>query len=286
MIENRASLVLRLSGPLQSWGEHSPYAYRNTIPYPTYSGILGMARAALGIKRETDPMEWEWLRNLRILVRIDSQGDLIRDYQTINPPPANHWDGSILVGNKSEEPHTVPTGGGKAWLAQGEPATMLVTKEYLTDAVFIVIFEGEGKRIADLASAFQNPKWVISLGRKASIPDWPFYLGISELKAEELLEQIPLPIKPNTKNKYFSDKTEIKEKKEKVVFHNLTPNLNDEGSSLNSKSSSIYYVDNPLGSHPHNGYVRNKRTTHTISISNPRQNQAEWAKNQLSLDLE
>ncbi|MEV7027174.1 CRISPR-associated protein Cas5, partial [Kitasatospora sp. NPDC093558] len=37
----QAVLVLRLAGPLQSWGERSAFNRRDTPPQPTKSGVVG-----------------------------------------------------------------------------------------------------------------------------------------------------------------------------------------------------------------------------------------------------
>ena len=41
-------IVLWLEGPLQSWGHDSKFGVRETLPFPTKSGVLGMMLAALG----------------------------------------------------------------------------------------------------------------------------------------------------------------------------------------------------------------------------------------------
>jgi len=41
-------LLLRLAGPLQSWGDSSRFATRGTRREPTKSGVIGMVAAALG----------------------------------------------------------------------------------------------------------------------------------------------------------------------------------------------------------------------------------------------
>lgn len=66
------TLLLRLSGPLQSWGADSLYDNRNTDYYPTKSGVIGLIAAALGLKREDS---LEKLNTLKFGVRIDCQGD-------------------------------------------------------------------------------------------------------------------------------------------------------------------------------------------------------------------
>lgn len=42
------TLLLWLEGPLQSWGHDSQFDRRDTLPFPTFSGICGMLCAALG----------------------------------------------------------------------------------------------------------------------------------------------------------------------------------------------------------------------------------------------
>ena len=49
-------LLLRLAGPLQSWGVKSRFTVRATELAPTKSGIIGMLAAAVG-RRRTDPIE-------------------------------------------------------------------------------------------------------------------------------------------------------------------------------------------------------------------------------------
>ena len=64
-------LVLRLAGPLQSWGSSSRFTRRSTEAFPTKSGIVGLLAAAQG-RRRTDPIED--LAELRMAVRIDQPG--------------------------------------------------------------------------------------------------------------------------------------------------------------------------------------------------------------------
>lgn len=66
------TLLLRLNGPLQSWGSGSLYDNRDTDYYPTKSGVIGLIAAALGIKRGESLKE---LNSLRFGIRIDYQGE-------------------------------------------------------------------------------------------------------------------------------------------------------------------------------------------------------------------
>ena len=49
MTTDRAFLLLRLEGPLQSWGDRSRFWQRGTLPFPTKSGVLGMIFCACGL---------------------------------------------------------------------------------------------------------------------------------------------------------------------------------------------------------------------------------------------
>ena len=50
-----SGFLLRLAGPMQSWGEHSMFGERDTLPYPSRSGLIGMFAAAQGVRRG-DPL--------------------------------------------------------------------------------------------------------------------------------------------------------------------------------------------------------------------------------------
>ncbi len=45
-------LVLRLAGPMQSWGGRSQFNRRDTLTEPTKSGLIGLLAAAQGRRRQ------------------------------------------------------------------------------------------------------------------------------------------------------------------------------------------------------------------------------------------
>lgn len=73
------TLLLRLAGPMQSWGTHSRFSIRDTGREPSKSGVIGLLCAALGRPRE-EPVDD--LARLLMGVRIDREGRLLRDFQT------------------------------------------------------------------------------------------------------------------------------------------------------------------------------------------------------------
>ena len=75
-------LLLRLAGPMQSWGIGSRFAMRDTAPEPTKSGVLGLICSAAGIPRDDEASLAE-LAVLRMGVRVDREGRVAEDFQTI-----------------------------------------------------------------------------------------------------------------------------------------------------------------------------------------------------------
>ena len=74
-----STLLLRLAAPLQAWGTDSKFEIRRTNREPSKSGVIGMLAAALGLPRNADLSE---LATLHFGVRVDRNGEVIKDYHT------------------------------------------------------------------------------------------------------------------------------------------------------------------------------------------------------------
>ncbi len=133
-------LLLKLAGPLQAWGESSRFVRRETGPQPTKSGIVGLLAASMG-RRRTD--EIEDLAELTFGVRIEQPGALLRDFQTARPA--------------------------------GKPHSLLSTRYYLSDAVFLAAVEGPTDLINGIAECLQRPTFPLYLGRRSCPPSEPVY---------------------------------------------------------------------------------------------------------------
>jgi len=66
-----STLLLRLAGPLQSWGVDAKFDRRGTERAPTKSGVIGLVAAALGRLRNESV---EDIQALRFGVRVDREG--------------------------------------------------------------------------------------------------------------------------------------------------------------------------------------------------------------------
>lgn len=157
------TLLLRLVGPMQSWGVQSRFSVRDTGLEPSKSGVLGLVCAARGIDRNDDEA-LAVLAKLRMGVRVDREGRLSRDYHT-----------AIL---------RVPKSGGG--LKKTEPST----RYYLADAAFLVGLEGNDlPLLEEIQKALARPVWPLFLGRKAFAPGLPVRLP-DGLKASAGLEEV------------------------------------------------------------------------------------------------
>lgn len=157
-----ATLLLRLQGALQSWGTTSRFDERDTQLEPSKSGVIGLICAALGRDRNEPVND---LAALRMGVRVDQEGVLVRDYQTAT--------GVVIAAN------------GKPDLGR----TVVSPRFYLSDAVFLIGLEGDRSVLENIHSALRRPVWPLSLGRKSCVPSMPVHVpdGLVELPLEQAL---------------------------------------------------------------------------------------------------
>ncbi len=151
------TLLLRLAGPSQSWGGAGAVnRTRPTQMFPTKSGVLGLLCAALGRKRHEPVSD---LAQLKMAVRIDQPGRLMRDFQVAQ--------------------NVARSQGGRP------KPTQPVYKWYVWDAVFIVSLTGRVELIETLAAALKTPVWTLWLGRKNCPPTAPLLLGVFDEGLED-----------------------------------------------------------------------------------------------------
>jgi CRISPR system Cascade subunit CasD len=166
-------LLLRLAGPMQSWGEHSTFSTRDTARVPTRSALIGLICATQG-RRRGDPLDD--LAQLRFTIRVDRPGTMMQDFHTVGGglPPAR----------------TVPTADGKRRPAG--KATIISRRFYLADAAFTVAATGPTLLIEDIARAVQRPVWAPYLGRRSCPAEQPLLLHGPLPDPIAGLDQIPL----------------------------------------------------------------------------------------------
>lgn len=153
-----ATLLLRLAGPLQSWGDGSRFNRRKTRTEPTKSGVFGLLAAAQG-RRRTDPIED--LLSLKFGVRCEQPGKILRDFQT-----------------------EIDWRNGKAF--------PLTHRYYLSDAVFLAAIEGHDNLIEALHDALLNPVFPLFLGRRSCPPSGRIVVGLRDDNFVDVLHEEPI----------------------------------------------------------------------------------------------
>ncbi|MFJ5885991.1 type I-E CRISPR-associated protein Cas5/CasD [Kitasatospora cineracea] len=215
-------LLIRLAGPLQSWGLRGRFAQRDTRTRPTKSGVVGLCAAALGLDRD-DPLTG--LRSALFGVRADRPGTLVRDYHTVGGGRyplrprdliTDHRRAAAYEHLEESDPPTRPGTFGRrrepSWygapkLIAADPATgtlmagkvarypLLSERWYLSDAAFLVGLQHHDRELlARTGHALEHPKRLLWLGRKACPPSGDLALGVVPGTLREVFgRRAPLP---------------------------------------------------------------------------------------------
>lgn len=155
-----STLLLRLAGPMQSWGTESKFDVRKTAKEPSKSGVIGLLASALGRQRD-EPVDD--LVQLRFGVRVDREGILQRDYHTAK--------------------------------AKGDKEGYVTNRYYLADAVFLVGVESDDDAfLIRLRDALLRPEHSLYLGRRSCPITLPLALGIRDGGLRQTLISEPLLI--------------------------------------------------------------------------------------------
>ena len=75
-------LILRLEGPLQSWGMRARWDVRDSSTEPTKSGVIGLLGAAMGFSKYSPELE-DLDAELKMATRTDFPGRLMVDFHTV-----------------------------------------------------------------------------------------------------------------------------------------------------------------------------------------------------------
>lgn len=152
------TILLKLSGPLQSYGTSSYFQTRYTDYYPSKSAVLGLLAACLGYRRDEEEKLRE-LSTLKFAVKIDQQGGLLKDYH-------------IAITDKE---------------IVEIPQTYVTNRYYLEDALFVVALSGMNELIDTLIEAIKSPYFQPFMGRRSLPVPVDFFLGEC---AEDILDSL------------------------------------------------------------------------------------------------
>ncbi|HOE90015.1 MAG TPA: type I-E CRISPR-associated protein Cas5/CasD [Sphaerochaeta sp.] len=174
-------IVLWLEGPLQSWGESSKYGRRETLAFPTKSGVYGMLLAAMGSKGEQEELLAKLAPLPQKVLSFGSSSQMM-DFHMIGSgyDSSDPWQ-KLAIPRKVDG--VIPTGTG---------GSKMTYRYYLQDAKFAVIQGVSDELLDPIVDALKHPVYSPSLGRKSCVPTEFIFQGIydSQEEAEEHAKKI------------------------------------------------------------------------------------------------
>lgn len=170
---------------MAAWGDVAVGESRVTSTLPSRSALLGLLAAARGLKRTDETRLNELSASVRFGVLTLSNGHFLRDYHTVQVPPA-----SALKRRPSR------TRRDELSVPKSDLGTILSARDYRTDASYRIAVERVETSKFDLESlrnALLKPIFPLYLGRKACPPSLPLNPRIIE--AADLLSAFRMAFK-------------------------------------------------------------------------------------------
>ncbi|HEX4974877.1 MAG TPA: type I-E CRISPR-associated protein Cas5/CasD, partial [Pseudomonadales bacterium] len=182
-------LLLWLEAPLQAWGHDSKFGRRDTLAFPTKSGVLGLICCAMGAGGEQRELLAEFAsleQTVVSFVRVASdkkqeRPPLLRDFHMVGSAYDDQDPWQNLLIPKTSEGKKAVGGGAK-----------LTYRYYLQDACFAVVLQTPLNRVDAVAQALQNPTWDLYLGRKNCVPTDFIYRGRFDDAAEAMAHAVEI----------------------------------------------------------------------------------------------
>ena len=155
------TILLKLAGPLQSWGTSSRFETRTTERYPSKSAVIGMLGASFGYLR--DDTRITRFNSLDFAIRIDQPGEFLNDYHIAQKFRANGTFDRTYVTNR----------------------------QYLQDAIFVVALGSSDEAlVTEIESALKQPYFQPFLGRRSNPLTADFLIGICNTDVVTSLEEL------------------------------------------------------------------------------------------------
>lgn len=189
------ALILRLEGPLMSFGDVAIDEIRPTRRLPGRSMLTGLLANALGYAHRDVSALDRLQERLRFAARLDREGHGLEDYQTAEIGKKDPiW---VTVGDYSER-------GGGTWQPEARTGRLIQTVErhrhYRADAavtVALTLVPGEeSPNLAVLEAALRRPERPLFIGRKGCPPSLPILdRVVAAASLVAALDQVP-PVDP------------------------------------------------------------------------------------------
>ena len=178
------TILLKLGGPMQSYGTNSSFETRHTDDYPSKSAIIGLLAAASGYRRDEPQtaLQLEQWQTLQFAVRIDQKGQMHADYHTAHK-----------------------------YKPDGSPERTYVTQRYyLEDYIFTVALSHENPEfINHIETALRAPCFQLFMGRRSLPVPADFVLGTTDSDALMSLREYPWQARPWYARRLYREKATV-----------------------------------------------------------------------------
>lgn len=172
-------LLLWFEAPLQSWGADSKFDRRDTMNFPTKSGVYGLLLSAMGASGEQKELlsKLSQMEMEVISYTNEKTKKILLDYHTVGGGynPEDEWE-TLHIPKKSD---------GEKPVGQGNKITY---RYYLQNAKFGVILQIPNELKEKIKEALENPIYQIYLGRKNCIPTELVFRGFYDTKDNAIKE--------------------------------------------------------------------------------------------------
>ncbi|MCT7696057.1 type I-E CRISPR-associated protein Cas5/CasD [Lactobacillus iners] len=176
------TILLKLKGPMQSWGTSSHFETRNTDYYPSKSAVIGIIAASFGYKRDDDE-KIQKLNELNFAIRIDQPGVLAKDYHfaiMIDQPEVSAKDYHSAM--RCRFPRVSDVKLNKRYVTN---------RYYMEDAIFVVaISHADDQWIDSIYHALQNPYFTPFMGRRSCPLPADFIITVTNKDALDALQNL------------------------------------------------------------------------------------------------
>jgi CRISPR system Cascade subunit CasD len=173
-------ILLWFEAPLQAWGADSKFGRRDTLPFPTKSGVLGLVLCAMGASGPQNELLAKLNSGaLQIASYVQSRpGADGKSMEKISKEPLLrdfHMVGSGYDEKMFWERLLIPkTSEGKTAVGGG---TKMTYRYYLQDARFAAVWEVPEDMAQMLTDALQQPIFDLYFGRKNCVPSARIFEG-------------------------------------------------------------------------------------------------------------
>lgn len=173
-------ILLWLESPMQSWGYDSLFDRRDTLYFPTRSGVAGIILSAMGKRGEQEDLLGRLNRYSQSVISyspqwssetIPTRNRILCDFHMVG----SGYDLPRYAHDKWYDGHTPRKLDGGRSVGGG---SRLTYRYYLQGASYAVLLECEEALAEEIGTALTLPIYDIYLGRKCCVPTDFLYRGI------------------------------------------------------------------------------------------------------------